>query len=121
MGTHRRYCPAEAAPTCDTAHRTHGVARPAQAVGPRADAPRAAQRSAGAIRCLCLRWDQGRTMEYRTGVALTVAEVGRTRTGLAGGLWNSISTSFVLVLDGAWQEVGAPKRAPAGAVMAGGR
>jgi|SRR5580693_261705 hypothetical protein len=87
MGTHRRYCLGEAAPTCDTAHRRRGVARPAQAVGPRVDEPRAAQRSAGAIRCLCLRWDQGQMKEYRTGVALTVADVERTRTGLAGGLW----------------------------------
>ena len=87
MGTHNRYCLGEAAPTCDTAHRTHGAARLAQVVDPRVGEPHAVQRSAGAIRCLCLRCDQGQTKEYRTGVALTVTEVEGTRTGLAGGLW----------------------------------
>ena len=90
MGTRRKCCPAGAAPTCDKAHRTHGAARPAQAVGRHAGAPRVAQRYAGAIRCLRLCWDQGQTMGYRTGVALSVAEVGR-QTGLTGGLWPSPS------------------------------
>src|SRR6267378_1548435 len=110
MGTHRRCCPAEAAPTCGTTHRTHGVARPVREVGRRVGAPRAVQRSVGVIRCLRRCYGQRQTKAYRTAVAPTVVDL--ERMGLAGLLWPS---PLPILFPCPWQlvpqEAGAPRRA----------